>query len=83
MQQKGYLMRSKPIEIVVKQGEEIPFDGEVVDGFAMVDEAAISGVSAPAMIEAVMGRNMVYKGGVIKEGWLKIRGCPKSLPAAA
>ncbi len=58
--------------VIVRQGELIPFDGQVVEGFAFVDESAICGVSAPAMIDSTPGRNTVYKDGLIVEGWLKI-----------
>lgn len=60
-------------EIVVSKGELIPCDGEVIDGFALVDESAIAGVSTPVIIDAESGRNQVYSGGLIVEGSIKIR----------
>ncbi|MBC6971954.1 potassium-transporting ATPase subunit KdpB [Bacillus sp. Xin] len=38
--------------VLVKQGEMIPGDGEVIQGLASVDESAITGESAPVMKEA-------------------------------
>lgn len=38
--------------VLVKQGEMIPGDGEVIRGLASVDESAITGESAPVMKEA-------------------------------
>ncbi|SFD14259.1 K+-transporting ATPase ATPase B chain [Bacillus sp. 491mf] len=38
--------------VLVKQGEMIPSDGEVIRGLASVDESAITGESAPVMKEA-------------------------------
>lgn len=37
--------------VVVKEGEIIPSDGEVVDGVALVNESAITGESAPVVRE--------------------------------
>jgi K+-transporting ATPase ATPase B chain len=64
--------RSTQRTIVVNKGDVIPFDGQVIEGFALVDEAAISGVSTPAMIDSEQGRNQVIEGGVIVEGSLTI-----------
>ncbi len=63
--------------ITVKQGELIPCDGVVIEGFAMVDESAMTGVSTPVMIEAVSGRNQVLADTLVVEGTLKIRCNPK------
>ncbi|ASZ15846.1 K(+)-transporting ATPase subunit B [Bacillus cereus] len=38
--------------VIVKQGEMIPSDGEVIKGLASVDESAITGESAPVIKEA-------------------------------
>ncbi|PEQ49981.1 K(+)-transporting ATPase subunit B [Bacillus thuringiensis] len=38
--------------VIVKQGEMIPNDGEVIKGLASVDESAITGESAPVIKEA-------------------------------
>ncbi len=59
--------------ITVMPGDLIPCDGEAIEGFALVDESAIAGVSSPAMIEPGSDRSQVYAGGRIVEGTLKIR----------
>lgn len=38
--------------VLVKAGELIPNDGEIIEGTASVDESAITGESAPVMREA-------------------------------
>ena len=38
--------------VIVKAGEQIPADGEVIEGAASVDESAITGESAPVIREA-------------------------------
>ncbi len=60
-------------EIVVTKGQLIPCDGEVIDGFALVDESAIAGVSTPVIIDAESGRNQVYSGGLVVDGSIKIK----------
>jgi potassium-transporting ATPase ATP-binding subunit len=63
--------------ITVKSGEMIPCDGEVIEGFATVDESAIVGVSTPAMIDSSAGRNQVLADTHVVEGSLTIR-CSKN-----
>jgi potassium-transporting ATPase ATP-binding subunit len=48
--------------VVVKQGEMIPGDGEVIYGLASVDESAITGESAPVIKEAGGDFNSVTGG---------------------
>src|ERR1035438_10756546 len=48
--------------VVVKAGEFIPGDGEVVEGVASVDESAITGESAPVIREAGGDRSAVTGG---------------------
>ena len=48
--------------VVVKTGELIPADGEVVEGVASVNEAAITGESAPVVREAGGDRSAVTAG---------------------
>jgi K+-transporting ATPase ATPase B chain len=66
-------MSKKDSNIVVKKGEIIPCDGTVIEGWALVDESAVAGVSTPALIDETAGRNSVIKGGLIVDGELKIR----------
>lgn len=56
--------------IVVKPGERIPLDGQVVEGDSMLDTAALTGESVPR--HAVVG-DMVVSGCVNGKGTLKIR----------
>jgi K+-transporting ATPase ATPase B chain len=48
--------------VVVKAGEVIPSDGEVVEGIASVDESAITGESAPVIREVGGDRSAVTGG---------------------
>jgi high-affinity K+ transport system ATPase subunit B len=59
--------------IVVGEGEEIPREGEVIDGWAKVDRAATEGVSETAFLSADPGFNQAIKGGLVLEGSLTIR----------
>lgn len=59
--------------VTVAAGERIPFDGEVVDGFALVDESAFTGVSSPVIIEPAPGRNTVIADTLVVDGKLTIR----------
>lgn len=57
----------------VHAGEQIPADGEVVQGAASVDESAITGESAPVIREAGGDRNAVTGGTTILSDWLVVR----------
>ncbi len=59
--------------VLVKAGELIPNDGEVIDGIASVDESAITGESAPVIKEAGGDFASVTGGTTIKSDWLKIQ----------
>jgi K+-transporting ATPase ATPase B chain len=48
--------------VLVKAGEQIPADGEVIEGAASVDESAITGESAPVIREAGGDRSAVTGG---------------------
>lgn len=65
-------MSGRTIISIVCAGDRIPFDGKVVDGFAIVDESAETGFSSPVMREAVSGRDEVMAGSLLCDGWLKI-----------
>ncbi|MBI3175349.1 MAG: cadmium-translocating P-type ATPase [Chloroflexi bacterium] len=56
--------------VVVRPGEKIPVDGEVVSGQATVDQAAITGESMP--VEAARGTH-VYAATIAKLGSLRVR----------
>ena len=59
--------------IFVKAGEQIPMDGEVIDGAASVDESAITGESAPVIRESGGDRSAVTGGTLLVSDWLVIR----------
>ena len=59
--------------ILVKSGELIPTDGEVVEGIASVDESAITGESAPVVKESGGDFASVTGGTTVVSDWLKIR----------
>ena len=64
----------KPSDIVlVKAGEQIPMDGEVIVGVASVDESAITGESAPVIRESGGDRSAVTGGTTVTSDWLIIR----------
>lgn len=64
----------KPGDIVlVKAGEQVPMDGEVIIGVASVDESAITGESAPVIRESGGDRSAVTGGTFVTSDWLIIR----------
>jgi len=58
--------------VYVKAGEQIPMDGEVIDGVASVDESAITGESAPVIRESGGDRSAVTGGTTLVSDWLII-----------
>ena len=58
---------------LVSAGEQIPADGEVVEGAASVDESAITGESAPVIREAGGDRSAVTGGTTVLSDWLVVR----------
>lgn len=56
--------------IVVKPGEKIAMDGEIIDGRSSISEAAITGESMP--VEKVEGDN-VYAGSINQQGAIRVR----------
>ena len=57
----------------MKAGDLIPADGEVIEGIASVDEAAITGESAPVIREAGADRSAVTGGTRLVSDWLVVR----------
>lgn len=57
----------------VEAGELIPADGEVVEGVASVNEAAITGESAPVIREAGGDRSAVTAGTRVLSDWIHVR----------
>ena len=58
---------------IVHASEQIPADGEVIEGAASVDESAITGESAPVIREAGGDRSAVTGGTTILSDWLVVR----------
>lgn len=58
--------------VLVRTGELIPGDGEVIDGVASVDESAITGESAPVLKESGGDFASVTGGTTVVSDWLKI-----------
>jgi K+-transporting ATPase ATPase B chain len=59
--------------VLVKAGDLIPADGEVVEGVASVDESAITGESAPVIRESGGDRSAVTGGTRLLSDWLVVR----------
>jgi K+-transporting ATPase ATPase B chain len=59
--------------VVVKAGEYIPSDGEVIEGVASVDESAITGESAPVIRESGGDRSAVTGGTRVLSDWIHVR----------
>ncbi|QEY35060.1 potassium-transporting ATPase subunit KdpB [Caproiciproducens galactitolivorans] len=58
--------------VIVRAGEQIPMDGEVIEGAASVDESAITGESAPVIRESGGDRSAVTGGTTVVSDWLVI-----------
>lgn len=56
--------------VLVKAGEQIPADGDVMEGAASVDESAITGESAPVIREAGGDRCAVTGGTTVLSDWI-------------
>src|SRR6059058_5439700 len=64
----------KPGDIIlVEAGDTIPSDGEVIEGIASVNEAAITGESAPVIRESGGDRSAVTGGTQVISDWIKVR----------
>ncbi|AAK23571.1 potassium-transporting ATPase subunit KdpB [Caulobacter vibrioides] len=59
--------------ILVEAGEVIPTDGEIIEGMASVNEAAITGESAPVIRESGGDRSAVTGGTTVVSDWIKMR----------
>ncbi len=59
--------------VIVKAGEFIPGDGEIVDGAATVDESAVTGESAPVIRESGGDRSSVTGGTRVLSDWIIVR----------
>src|SRR5712664_184379 len=59
--------------VLVETGDLIPSDGEVIEGVASVNEAAITGESAPVIRESGGDRSAVTGGTQVISDWIKVR----------
>ena len=59
--------------VVVRAGEQIPGDGDVIEGAASVDESAITGESAPVVREAGGDRSAVTGGTTVLSDWIVVK----------
>lgn len=59
--------------VIVSAGEQIPGDGDVVEGAASVDESAITGESAPVVREAGGDRSAVTGGTTVLSDWIIVK----------
>ncbi len=59
--------------VLVEAGDTIPSDGEVVEGIASVNEAAITGESAPVIRESGGDRSAVTGGTQVLSDWIRVR----------
>src|SRR2546423_4713909 len=59
--------------VLVEAGDNIPSDGEVIEGVASVNEAAITGESAPVIRESGGDRSAVTGGTVVLSDWIRVR----------
>jgi K+-transporting ATPase ATPase B chain len=59
--------------VMVRAGEFIPADGEIIEGVASVDESAITGESAPVIRESGGDRSAVTGGTRVISDWIKVR----------
>jgi potassium-transporting ATPase ATP-binding subunit len=60
-------------QVLVEAGDIIPSDGEIVEGVASVNEAAITGESAPVIRESGGDRSAVTGGTQVLSDWIRVR----------
>ena len=59
--------------VLVEAGDTIPSDGEVIEGVASVNEAAITGESAPVIRESGGDRSAVTGGTQVLSDWIRVK----------
>ena len=59
--------------VLVETGDMVPSDGEIIEGVASVNEAAITGESAPVIRESGGDRSAVTGGTTVVSDWIKVR----------
>jgi potassium-transporting ATPase ATP-binding subunit len=61
--------------VLIEAGDQVPMDGEAIEGVASVDESAITGESAPVIRECGGDRSAVTGGTRVLSDWLVVRIC--------
>jgi len=56
--------------VIIKSGDKIPVDGNILEGFCVVDESAMTGESHP--VEKKAGEELI-SGTIVKNGFVKMR----------
>jgi K+-transporting ATPase ATPase B chain len=59
--------------VLIEAGDIIPSDGEIIEGVASVNEAAITGESAPVIRESGGDRSAVTGGTQVLSDWIRVR----------
>jgi K+-transporting ATPase ATPase B chain len=59
--------------VLVEAGDVVPADGEIIEGLAMINEAAVTGESAPVIRESGGDRSAVTGGTTVVSDWIKVR----------
>ncbi len=59
--------------VLVEAGDLVPGDGDVIEGIASVNEAAVTGESAPVIREAGGDRSAVTGGTTVISDWIVVR----------
>jgi K+-transporting ATPase ATPase B chain len=59
--------------VLVEAGDVVPADGEIVEGMASINEAAVTGESAPVIRESGGDRSAVTGGTTVVSDWIKVR----------
>jgi K+-transporting ATPase ATPase B chain len=59
--------------VLIEIGDMVPADGEIIEGVASVNEAAITGESAPVIRESGGDRSAVTGGTTVVSDWIKVR----------
>jgi K+-transporting ATPase ATPase B chain len=59
--------------VLVEAGDLVPGDGEIIEGIASVNEAAITGESAPVIRESGGDRSAVTGGTTVISDWIVVR----------
>src|SRR4029077_1250556 len=59
--------------VLIEAGDDIPCDGDILEGAASVNEAAITGESAPVIREAGGDRSAVVAGTRVLSDWIIVR----------